>query len=267
MEVLVEARKEYTEQLCYYMIPVIVQTMADIYETSQKMERSVRQFQVLLQEVKQWNQVIVKQHADEMAKACPWFTELLTAVIVAHVKILSSVRVGYGQPKPKISIKMPSTELIIHSAYINCARDVYNDPDLFTSNKSDAEKQALLTPRFKVCIDQTIREFLPYQHILTTYIGDQTMNITVSDPEPEPEPEPEAEADAEAEAEGEPEKDESFFEEEKTSDESKWIGSGSQPTPPQQPQSLPQSTSGSGPVSTGMSSQTPISSNQPSSMQ
>lgn len=263
MEVLVEARREYTDQLCYYMIPIIIQSMADIYETSQKMERSTRQFQVLLQEVKQWNQTIVKQHADEMAKACPWFTELLTAVIVAHVKILSSVRVGYGQPKPKISIKMPSNEIIVHSAYINCARDVYNDPEVFMSNKSDAEKQDILTPRFRKCIDQTIREFLPYQHILTTYIGDQTMNITVSDPEPEQMPEPEPEPEPEAEQE----KDEAFFEEEKTSDESKWIGSGSQPTPPQQQQSLPQSTSGSGPVSTGMSSQTPISSNQPSSMQ
>ena len=158
MEVLVEARREYTDQLCYYMIPVIIQTKADIYNTSQKMEPSVRQFQVLLQEVKQWNQAIVKEHVDKMMKECPWFTELLTAVMVAHIKILSSVRLG--QDQRKISIRMPSNDLFVHPSYINCAKNLYHDPHIFFSNASDGEKEAVLNARFKPCIEQTIRELL-----------------------------------------------------------------------------------------------------------
>jgi hypothetical protein len=262
MEVLVEARKEYTEQLCYYMIPVIIQTMADIYNTSQKMEPSIRQFQVLLQEVKQWNQTIVKQHADEMIKECPWFSELLTAVMVAHVKILSSVRLG--QDQRKISIKMPTNELFVHSSYINCAKNLYGDPHVFFSNKTDGEKEAELTIRFKPCIEQTIRDLVPIQQILTTYIGAQpepTMEIGVSDA-----PDPDVEDTTPPEEEPQ-EEEESFFDEEKTSDESKWIGSGNQSTQPPQQQLSQPSTSGLEPTSTETSSPTPISSNQPSSMQ
>lgn len=258
MEVLVEARREYTDQLYAYMIPVIIQTISDIYQTSQQMDKSVKQFQVLLQEVKQWNQTIVKQHSDEMTKVCPWFTELLTAVMVAHVKILSSVRLG--QDQRKISIRMPTNEIFVHSAYINCARNVYNDPDIFCASapSTDGIKEKLLTERFKPCIDQTIRDLVPVQQILNTYIGpqpEQTMDIGVSDaPDPDiaEEEAPAGEAPAPA-GEGvptPPSGEETFFDEEKTSDESKWINSGNPSTqqPPQQ--SSQPSTSGSEPAST-----------------
>lgn len=259
MEVLVEARREYTDQLYAYMIPVIIQTMSDIYQTSQKMDKSVKQFQILLQEIKQWNQTIVKQHSDEMIRACPWFTELLTAVMVAHVKILSSVRLG--QDQRKISIRMPTNEIFVHSAYINCARDIYGDPSIFTTGSTtDPEKEKSLTDRFKPCIDQTIRDLVPVQQILNTYIGsqpEQTMDIGVTDA-----PDPEV-AD---EIPGEP-AEESFFDEEKTSDESKWIDSKTQSMQPPPQQSSQPSTSGSEPTSTEMSSQTPTLSNPPSSTQ
>jgi hypothetical protein len=63
--------------------------------------------------------------------------------------------------------------------------------------------------------------------------------------------------------------EESFFDEEKTSDESKWINSGNQPMPQQQQPSLQSSTSGENPGSTEMMTapQIPPSSSQPSSTQ
>ncbi len=272
MEVLVEARREYTDQLYAYMIPVIIQTISDIYQTSQKMDKSVKQFQVLLQEVKQWNQTIVKQHSDEMTKVCPWFTELLTAVMVAHVKILSSVRLG--QDQRKISIRMPTNEIFVHSAYINCARNVYNDPEIFTSSSAatDGTKEKLLTERFKPCIDQTIRDLVPVQQILNTYIGpqpEQTMDIGVTDA---PDPDIAEEVTEEAPVDGAPaeaqDSEETFFDEEKTSDESKWINSGNPSTQQQPQQSSQPSTSGSEQASMATtSSPTQISSNPPSSTQ
>lgn len=277
MEVLVEARREYTDQLYAYMIPVIIQTISDIYQTSQKMDKSVKQFQVLLQEVKQWNQTIVKQHSDEMTKVCPWFTELLTAVMVAHVKILSSVRLG--QDQRKISIRMPTNEIFVHSAYINCARNVYNDPDIFCTSSTDGTKEKLLTERFKPCIDQTIRDLVPVQQILNTYIGpqpEQTMDIGVTDaPDPDiaEEEAPAITEEAPAEEGGGAPADagaseETFFDEEKTSDESKWINSGNPSTQQQPQQSSQPSTSGSEPMSTAtMNSPTQTSSNPPSSTQ
>lgn len=277
MEVLVEAKREYTDQLCDYILPVVIQTLAKIYQDAEQMDPrdTLKQFQVLLQDIKNWNQTLVKQHTDVAVKTCPCFTELLAAVMVANVKILSSVRLVTEQKK--ISIRMPTNEIFVHSCYINCARNVYYDPAIFKMTSSDQEKEYLLKTRLKPCIELTIKELVPIQQILTTYMGSQaepTMDIgndelDTPDPEisdePEPEPEPEEPEPEPAAAAAE----ESFFDEEKTSDESKWINSGNQRMQQQQQPSLQSSTSGEGQGSMGtaMTPQIPASSNQPSSMQ
>jgi hypothetical protein len=275
MEVLVEAKREYTDQLCDYILPVVIQTLAKIYQDAEQMDpkNTIKQFQTLLQEVKHWNQTLVKQHTDVAVKSCPCFTELLAAVMVANVKILSSVRLVTEQKK--ISIRMPTNEIFVHSCYINCARNVYYDPVIFSTVSSDQEKEYLLKSRLKPCIEFTVKELVPIQQILNTYIGNQadpTMDIgndeelspdpEISDelePEPEPVPEPVLDEDPSH-------KEESFFDEEKTSDESKWINSGTQRTQQQQQQSSQSSISGADPASTGtmMTPQIPNSSNQPS---
>ena len=272
MEGLVEAKREYTDQLCEYILPVVIQTLAKIYQDAQDINPrdTVKQFQILLQEVKHWNQTMVKEHTDLAMKTCPCFTELLAAVMVANVKILSSVRLVSEQKK--ISIRMPTNEIFVHSCYINCARNVYYDPEVFRSNASDSEKEYLLKTRLKPCIEITIKELVPIQQILNTYIGsqpDHTMDIgnTVEedalDPDVEDPEVPEVPPDVpEAPAE------ETFFDEEKTSDESKWINSGNQHMQQQQQPSLPSSTSGANPESTGMTTpQTQPLLNQPSSTQ
>ena len=268
MEVLVEAKREYTDQLCDYILPVVIQTLAKIYQDAEQMDPrdTVKQFQTLLQEVKHWNQTLVKQHTDVAMKTCPCFTELLAAVMVANVKILSSVRLVTEQKK--ISIRMPSNEIFVHSCYINCARNVYYDPVVFKTVSSDQEKEYLLKTRLKPCIEMTIKELVPIQQILNTYIGSQaepTMDIgnVEESPDPEISEDPEPEPDQEQEPSHD---EESFFDEEKTSDESKWINSGNQHTQQQPQQSLPSSTSGADPASTGtvMTPQSPASSSQPS---
>jgi hypothetical protein len=265
MEVLVEAKREYTDQLCEYILPVVIQTLAKIYQDAEQMDPrdTTKQFQTLLQEVKHWNQTMVKQHTDMAMKTCPCFSELLAAVMVANVKILSSVRLVTEQKK--ISIRMPTNEIFVHSCYINCARNVYYDPAIFKTVSSDQEKEYILKARLKPCIEITIKELVPIQQILTTYIGSQsepTMDIgngltdeLPDDPDVSDEPEaPPEEAPPEVPQEGQgPEApaEESFFDEEKTSDESKWINSGNQHMQ-QQPQQLsPSSTSGVGQESMG----------------
>lgn len=267
MEVLVEAKKEYTNQLYDCMVPVITQSFSDMWNLSNK---DVKQFQVYLQEVKHWNQSIIKEHTDAMFKNCQFFTELITAVMVAHVKILSSVRIGSEQRR--ISIKMPTTDLFVHHCYIHCARNVYYDPDIFCSTTiSDFERETRLRERFCPCIDLTIKDLVPIQQILNTYIGSQESHADVDigpvtdteDPEIPEEPPEAPQEEAPQEAPQEPEKtEEEFF-----GDDSKWIDSGNRrmPQPPQQ--SSPLSSSGPGPSSMETSSPIQTSSSQPPSTQ
>lgn len=270
MEVLVEAKKEYTNQLYDCMIPVIIQAFSDMFVLAKK---DTTQFRVFLQEVKHWNQSIIKEHSDAIEKICPFFTELITAVMVAHVKILSAIRIGSDQRK--ISIKMPTTELFVHHCYINCAKNVYYDPEIFKCPDTDHEKEYKLRERFCPCIDLTIKDLIPIQQILNTYIGSQDSHAEVdigpvTDTEDPEIPEEEAPAPVPPVAEpvesppSEVEKpDEEFF----GDNDSKWIDSGNQRTQQAQPQSSPLSSSGPEVNSTVMSSPTQTSSNQPSSTQ
>ena len=106
LNILVEAKKEYTEQLYMILCPLMIQTFLDLYAEANKMSKGknvLKQYQILLKEVPNWNNHIVKQHTGKLVDSCSWFSDLLAAVFVSNVKILSSVRLN--TENKKISIK------------------------------------------------------------------------------------------------------------------------------------------------------------------
>jgi primosomal protein N'' len=226
LNVLVEAKKEYMGQLCLIMIPAMIETFENMYKeavTMCKGKKVLIQFQKLLKEVPNWSNAMSKQHADNVANRCAWYSDLLAAVFVACTKILSSVRLNSsGQ---KISLKLPSNEVFIQTCYNNVAKDLYKDPYIYHEEQSEYARDETLTQRMTLCIEATVKELIPVQQILQTYMSAQDADknidlggdegIDAEDPEevydevtqPEPEPEPEAgpEAEPEAEPEVEPE--------------------------------------------------------------
>jgi len=181
-------------------------------------------FQKLLKEVPNWNEGMSKQHTDNIANRCAWFNDLLAAVFVSCVKILSSVRLG--KDNKKISLKLPTNETFIQTCYNNIAKDIYKDPYIFTDSQNEHARDEKLFQRISVVIEASVRELIPVQQILQTYMNNESEDIHVGgeaedaedpefvdeyqEPEPtaEPEmgpPEPMAEGEAEPMAEGEAE--------------------------------------------------------------
>jgi hypothetical protein len=219
LNVLVEAKKEYLSQLCSLMCPVMIQAFQDLYVDAQKLSKGKRvllQYQKLLQEVPNWNDHIVKQNSDNVCNSCSWFSDLLAAVFVSFVKILSSVRLKTDTKK--ISIKLPTNELFVHTCYINAAKDLYKDPYIYDEEMNEHVRDSKLSVRFTLCIESTIKELLPIQQILETYMkqqGGESVDLNNDEPvedaedpdvdenepgpegEPEPEPEPESGAQPE----------------------------------------------------------------------
>ena len=231
MDVLVEAKKEYLGQLCIIMVPVMIETFENMYKeavTMCKGKKVLIQFQKLLKEVPNWSNAMSKQHSDNIANRCAWYADLLAAVFVACTKILSSVRLNSnGQ---KISLKLPATEVFIQTCYNNVAKDLYKDPYVYHEEQSEYTRDETLTARMSACIQSTVKELIPVQQILQTYMTSQDADknielgdegVDLEDPEEvyeepmaepvaepmaepvaeEPEPEPEAEAEAEPMAE------------------------------------------------------------------
>jgi hypothetical protein len=194
LTVLVEAKKEYMAQLCSVLCPQMIETFELMYTEAHKMSKGrevLKQFQKLLKEVPNWNNTMIEDHNTKLNNTCGWFNDLMAAVFVSYVKILSSVRLN--STDKKISVKLPTNDVFIHGCYKGVAKDLYRDPFVYHDEMSEYQRDEILTRRYVVCIEETVKKLLPVQEILKTYISSrEQVDIDNEEPEAEPE-EPEAE--------------------------------------------------------------------------
>ena len=208
LNILVEARREYLGQLCIIMCPAMIEVFQDMYDEATKLSKGRKtliMYQKLLKEVPNWSNAMSKQHSDNITNRCAWYSDLLAAVFVACTKILSAVRLKADNKK--IALKLPSNEVFIQSCYNNVAKDLYKDPYIFHEEQNEYVRDELLNKRFSACIEATVKELIPVQEILQTYMTQETKDIDLDGevhdavdpdvfeggegfPEPEPEPEP-----------------------------------------------------------------------------
>lgn len=185
LSILVDAKKEYTDQLISLMAPVMIDVFHQMFQEATKLSKNknvLQMFQKLLKEVPNWSNAMSKQHTDNITNRCSWFNDLMAAVFVSHVKILSSVRLK--SENRKLSLKLPTNDVFVQTVYNNAARELYNDPYVFNEVQSEHVRDKKLFDRFGVVIEATIKELLPIQHILQTYMGQMDENIDVEDSDP-----------------------------------------------------------------------------------
>ena len=185
--ILVEAERKFMIKLCNAMTPVMIDAFYDMYKKAievSKGRQTLIHYQTLLQEVPHWNNTIVKQHADAIIKSCSMFPNLLAAVFVISVKIMSAVRIS--SDSKKINIKLPSNDVFVHSCYIAAAKSLYEDPYVVVDKMSDQDRRIKMAARFNELIKEVVDDFIPVQQILDTYIpnftGDLDMGGANQDP-------------------------------------------------------------------------------------
>src|SRR5210317_103730 len=178
LNIMVEARTEYMGQLCMIMCPPMIEVFQDMYDEATKLSKGRKtliMFQKLLKEVPNWSNQMSSQHTNNIADRCAWFNDLLAAVFVACTKILSAVRLKADNKK--ISLKLPTNEVFIQTCYNNVAKDLYKDPYIFHEEQSEYARDEQLTQRISLCIESTVKELIPVQQILQTYMSQETRDI------------------------------------------------------------------------------------------
>lgn len=171
LNILVEAKREYLEQLCILMCPIMIDVFNEMYHEAAKLSKGrkvLMMFQNLLKDIPEWNETMAKQHTDNIANRCAWFKDLVAAVFVSSVKILSAVRLS--RDSKKLSVKLPTNEVFIHSCYKNAAKDLYKNPYVFSENQTEHDRNDKLYERFSSCVENTVKELIPVQEILQTYM-------------------------------------------------------------------------------------------------
>ena len=172
LNILVEAKREYIGQLCLLMCPVMIETYETMYEEAYKLTKGRKvlvMYQKLLKEVPNWSDAMSKQHTDNITNRCAWFNDLLAAVFVSCVKILSAVRLN--KDNKKISLKLPTNEVFVQTCYNNAAKDLYRDPYIYHETQNEHARNDKLYERFCMCIETTVKELIPVQQILQTYMS------------------------------------------------------------------------------------------------
>ena len=167
LNILVEAKKEYLAQLYIAMCPTMIEVFEEMYNEAQKMSKGRRvlmQYQKLLKEVINWNEHMIHKHTETICNSCNWFNDLLAAVFVSTVKILSSVRLNASESN-KISLKLPNNKVFIHGCFIAAAKDLYRNPYIYHEESIEQERDIELTNRFSKSIEDSVKEMIPMQEI------------------------------------------------------------------------------------------------------
>ena len=172
LNILVAARDEYDEKMSNVMLPHVVSLFVEMYgraKADSKGNKTLILFQEYLRDIKNWNQGVLKEHTTAVTDSCAYFRQLLTAVFVGHVKVLTSVRLK--DETQKISIKLPKTDEFVFRVFEENAKVIYKNPyfmqDMTDEDDLFAHIQAI---NVKVIRDVT-KSMVPIQQILETYMN------------------------------------------------------------------------------------------------
>jgi len=198
LNVLVEAKKELLNQLSSTILPSALDCMDSLYADS-KVEtqgrNTLKAFQEKLAKIPQWNNYQIDTEVGKCVDRCGGcLDEMTAACFVATVKIISSVRLS--KDSRKVSLKIPTNDVFVLGVYTNVAKRIYEDPYIYQEVVSRNDRRKDLLKRMDGVVEETVKEMLPINQILKTYLNKNAVDVMNGDPvEPEPEPEMEPEPD------------------------------------------------------------------------
>ena len=185
VNVLSEAKNEYSSRLVTILTPLMLEGVKSIFDEASKLcldndeeEKYLMTFQNFLSRVPKWNSTIIEEETKRIVTKsnCSYLEDLLTCVHITQLKILTSIRVS--QKQKKIDIDIPKLNTFVHRCYIAYARKLYSNVYLFESNVLPLNYQKNMREAELMCQEsvlQVIRENMPVEKILRAYI-DETVD-------------------------------------------------------------------------------------------
>ena len=158
---LVDAKKEYTHQLADLLAPYVMNTIARLFETSNKKQTAFRE---LLRQVPNWNASNIEERTNEIERRNPQLQDLIAACCVSYTKVLGSIRISQAQ-NSNYRVSLPESSTFVHGVYIHVAKEFFYTPKLIYANRH--EKMQLLQD----AVDESIRQHVPIRQLLKAYLS------------------------------------------------------------------------------------------------
>lgn len=172
-----EAKSEYTDQLVFNFQPALLRFFLDRFtevkaspSVTSKTKSALSEFQESLSQIPDWNLDKVHSETSELLKAihCDYIEDLITAVFIAHTKILSAIRL-HSKPRRKINITVPKPDHFMHRTMSECSRFLWSNVYLFDDSVPSVDRQKNMNEVnhfLEKGILQAIRNLLPVKSIL-----------------------------------------------------------------------------------------------------
>jgi len=190
-----EAKSEYTKQLVYNFQPVLLRYFLDRFTAAKasapvvSLSRSaLSEFQESLSQIPEWNLDKVQSETSTLLQAvhCDYIEDLITAVFIAHTKILSAIRL-HSKPRRKINITVPKPDHFMHRTMSECSRILWSNVYLFDDSMPSVVRQKNtneVNQFLEEGILQAIRNLLPVKSILRDSLQEDDDDvIQVNSPE------------------------------------------------------------------------------------
>ena len=177
-----ESRNEWCARLVNILAPMMSEGFRSIFDEAWKLceannetGKYLMTFQNFLSRVPKWNATIIEQETQRIVdrSGCGYLADMVTCVHIIQLKSLTCMRVGSKQKK--VDIDVPPLNEFIHKVYVHCARKLYTNVYLFersipplTVQKNGRELEIII----KECILDSIRESIPLEMILKTYMDE-----------------------------------------------------------------------------------------------
>ena len=204
-----EARSEYTKQLASLIVPALFIWFQKMWSrNSGDKQRCLSLFQGECEEIGRWNQDRIQDEVRALIErsGCDYMEELMTAVFVAHTKVLTAIRLSTKQKK--LSITVPKLDHFLHRIFKESARCFWKTPFLFMDAGNVVERQKNMLQAEQLlteAISTAVRGLLPVKQILKDYLEDDGDETEVTETRVEPKSEV-VEAEPKVEDKAEPEK-------------------------------------------------------------
>lgn len=172
-----EAKSEYTGQLVFNFQPTLLRFFLDRFaevktlpNVTSKTKSALSAFQDSLSQIPEWNLDKVHSETTRLLEAiqCDYIEDLITAVFIAHTKILSAIRL-HSKPRRKINITVPKADHFMHRTMSECSRFLWSNVYLFDDTVSSVDRQKNMNEVNRLLengILQAIRNLLPVKSIL-----------------------------------------------------------------------------------------------------
>lgn len=189
LSVYSDARAEYTKQLCVFLVPAYFQFFIELLDKAKhdminEPKRILWHFQTYLNEIHDWNMEKVKNEIQRIQtnSGCDYLEDLLTAVFIAHTKVLTAIRLSSN--KKKVEINVPKVEHFLFKVLCETSKLLWSSTYLFRDGISGVEKQQNYRNIEQILnegILQAVRNLVPVKSILKDFVGGESEGVDEDD--------------------------------------------------------------------------------------